>query len=166
MTLGILLLTPLLFGQSNDTVKHIREIVEQINTDTAYTTRTIEGDQWMEHTTDGGGYLTGYFKQGQLVKIVELVGLSSCTLIYEYYFQDDNLIFVYGQEKNFEYVDSLASFDYTTQTLAMEFRFYFESNNLIKSKITQRSKRAMAVSETQALELLAESKRFQQLLKN
>ena len=85
LTLALLFLTTFLFGQSGDKVEQIRKSVEQINQDTAYTTKILDNEQFLEHMTDGGGQLTGYFKNGQLVKVLERVGLSSCVTTYEYY---------------------------------------------------------------------------------
>lgn len=164
-TLTFLSLTTFLFGQSDDKIVQIRKAVEQINNDTTYTTKTLDNEHFLEHTTDGGGQLTGYFKNGQLVKVWRQVGLSSCVTNYEYYFQDDILLFVYGQEQVFAYVDSTGSFDYTTQTLGMECRFYFDDGKLIASKFTGQTRCSNEPSDTQAPDLLAESKRYSELLK-
>jgi hypothetical protein len=165
LTLTFLFLTILLFGQSGDKVEQIRKTVEQINKDSAYTKKTLDNEQWMGQMTDGGGQLTGYFKNGQLVKIVEWVGLSSCTSIYEYYFQDNIFIFVYGQEKVFAYVDSTDAFDYTKQTVRMECRFYFDNGKLIKSKFNGQTRCSNPPSDAQAPDLLADSKKYFELLK-
>ena len=89
-----------------------------------------------EYATDGGGQLTGYFKNGQLLKMVERIGLSSCVNTTEFYLQDNKLIFVYTQGKEFKYVDSLATFNSRIQTVTMECRFYFHNNKMIKSILT------------------------------
>lgn len=153
------------FGQSDERINSIRKIVEQLNKDTTYTTKTLDNEQWMEHTTDGGGQLTGYFKNGQLVKVVKWVGLSSCVTNFEYYLQNNSLIFVYGQEKVVQYVDSIASFDWSKQTLGMECRFYFDNGKLIQSKFTEQTRCSNPPSDTQAPDLLADSKRYLTLLK-
>ncbi len=124
----------LTFGQTgSNKVKEIHNTVEQINRDTGYTTRTLDNEEFLDHMTDNGESVTGYFKNGQLVKIVEWIGLSSCINITEYYFKDDTLIFAYTQGKVFQYIDSTASFNYNVQNIVMECRFYFDNNKLIKS---------------------------------
>lgn len=165
LTLTFFFLTTFVFGQSGDKVEQIRKTVEQINSDTTYTTKTLDNEQFLECMIDGGGQLTGYFKNGQLVKFWVRVGLSSCVTNYEYYLQDNILIFVYGQEKVFAYVDSTGSFDYTTQTLGMECRFYFDNGKLMKSKFTGQTRCSNPPSDTQAPELLADSRRYLELLK-
>jgi len=82
---------------------------------------------------DGGGHVIGYFKNGQLVKMDEFIGLSSCVNITTYYLQDNKLIFVYTQGKEFQYVDSIATFNSNIQTVTMECRFYFDNGKMIKS---------------------------------
>jgi len=166
LTLTFFIFATLLFGQTENKVEQIRKTVEHINRDTLYTIETLDNEQWMEHMTDGGGQLTGYFKNGQLVKIVERIGLSSCTSLYEYYLQDNVLLFVYGQEKVFAYEESTGSFDYTNQKTGMECRFYFDKSKLIQSKFTGQTRCSDPPSDTQAADLLADSKRYAALLKN
>ena len=133
------ILTLLLFSlptfaqtDSNRIVK-IRKIVEQINMDSVYTTMILDNKQFLEHMTDGGGQLIGYFKNGKLVKIVETVYLSSCINVTEYYIQSNKLIFVYTFGKEFQYIDSSATFNSNSQSVTMECRFYFDNGKMIKS---------------------------------
>ena len=66
--LTVLFSSSFLFGQTHSRVNSVRQWVEKINNDTLYTVKKLENEQWMEQMTDGGGELTGYFKDGQLVK--------------------------------------------------------------------------------------------------
>ncbi|WP_018343677.1 hypothetical protein [Cytophaga aurantiaca] len=124
------------FAQTDNVVNSIRKAVEQINADKSLTTKTLDNEQFLEQTTDRGGQLTGYFKNGILVKIVERIGLSSCVDINEYYIQDNKLIFVYAQGKEFKYIDSSATFNSSFQTVTMECRFYFQEDKLLKSVLS------------------------------
>ncbi|MBC7451611.1 MAG: hypothetical protein H7259_09005 [Cytophagales bacterium] len=117
----------------NSKIVAIRKTVEQINHTKGYTIKTLEGEQFLQQTTDRGGTLTGYFKNGVLVKIVESIGLSSCIILTEYYFQKESLVFAYTQGKEFKYVDSLAGFDRNIPELKMECRYYFYKEVLIQS---------------------------------
>lgn len=83
--------------------------------------------------TDNGGELTGYFKNGKLVKIVELIGLSSCVNITEYYLQDNKLIFAFIKRSESPYIDSLETFDRSKLIKTMECRFYYDDNKIIKT---------------------------------
>ncbi len=134
-TIVFLILTTLLFGQSSNKVELIRKMVEQIDKDTTYSTKTktLNNEQFLEHMTDAGGLLTGYFKNGQLVKVSEKIELSSCVANYEYYYQDSFLIFVSGRERVFAYVDSTNSFDSTREVPGWGCTYYLYKGNLVKS---------------------------------
>jgi hypothetical protein len=116
-------------------IQTIRKNVEKINKDTSYIVKTFDNEQFLNlnQMPDGGGDLRGYFKNGQLVKIIERIGFSSCVNTTEYYVQDDKLIFVYIQGREFLYVDSLATFDGSKQNVTMECRYYFQNGKLLKS---------------------------------
>src|SRR6187551_1270780 len=70
----------LAFAQTDSLkIEKIRKTVQNINKDTTYTIKTLKGEEFIEpnQMPDGGGQLIGYFKNGQLVKIDEFIGLSS-----------------------------------------------------------------------------------------
>jgi hypothetical protein len=114
----------LTYSQENKTnIDKIRHTVEQINKDSGYSKKVLSNEEFLEHTTDGGGELTGYFKNGQLVKIREWIGLSSCINITEYYLHSNKLIFTYTKGSEFDYNDSSESFDYKKPVRTMECRF-------------------------------------------
>ena len=118
-------------------IEKIRVEVNHISLDSNYKTKTIENDEipaYAEHGTDGGMSVTGYYKKGELVKIVEWVGLSHYVLISEYYLYKRDIIFVFVQEKDFPYVDSTGSFDYTHFKSGPESRFYLAKGKLLKSE--------------------------------
>lgn len=163
--LTFLFSTTLIFAQTDEKVNAIRKIVEQINKDTTYTTKTLDNLQWMEQMADGGGQLTGYFKNGLLVKIVERVGFSSCVTTFEYYMQNNSLLFVYGQEKVFKYDDSISTFNSNIQTIGMECRFYFDNNKLVQSKLTGQTRCSQQPSDADATNLLADCKKYIEQLK-
>lgn len=120
------------YSQDNR-IEKIRQTVEKINKDLGYSKKVLDGEAFLEEATDGGGELTGYFKNGELVKISEWIGLSSCIRVTEYYLQSHHLIFTYTQEKDFAYSDSLKTFNPQKQILKMECRFYFENDKMIKN---------------------------------
>lgn len=101
--------------------------VQQIDAAKDYEIRTLENEEFLERMTDGGGDLTGFVKNGQLVKIFMRVGVSSCVYITEYYFDRSKLVFVQEQGLEFAYVDSTASFDPEVQTVTMLNRYYFRN---------------------------------------
>lgn len=112
-------------------IKEIRKEVSAINKDSAFKKVILNNEEFLGHSTDGGGELTGYYKAGQLKKIVSWVGLSSGNEIFEFYFKDGKLIFVYEQFNSFLYDEKkqILRMDKTEITFAG--RYYFKNNHLI-----------------------------------
>ena len=144
----------------------VRKEVERINTDTSYTTRSIENEQFLQQMTDGGGDMTGYFHNGELVKIIERVGLSSCVNITEYYFDDSNLIFVYAIGREFLYVDSLAAFDASSQSTTMECRFYFNDGEVIHKILHGQTRCGGQLGTDWVIDFVPKATRYRELLTN
>lgn len=120
-------------GQATpETIQKIRLNFQTINSDSSYTILSLSNKSFMSHITDGGGELTGYFKGDSIKKIHVQVGLSYCIQTSEYYFLNEQLSFIYHQERIFPYIDSTATFDYTRTELIFEGRYYFENNKLVK----------------------------------
>ena len=72
-------------GSNVQSLVIVQELIAKIESDTPnFTIKTLENEEFMDHATDGGGSLTGYFKSGELRKIVSWVGLSSCYTINTY----------------------------------------------------------------------------------
>ena len=160
------LLSNLLTYSQENSIDNIRHVVEQINKDSGYSKKVLNNEEFLEHSTDGGGELTGYFKNGQLVKIREWIGLSSCINITEYYLQSGKLIFTYTEGSDFAYNDSLESFDYEKSARTMECRFYYENSKLIKNIFKGESRCSGKPTIEWSKDYLKECSRYQKLLKN
>lgn len=153
-------------GQTKDaTVRDIGEKFRRINSDSGYLIKTLENEQFLEHMTDGGGILTGYFKNGQIKKITERVGLSYCIKTFEFYFWDGQLIFVYEKEEDFPYIEATGSLDLTKLELAFEGRYYFDNGKLIETKMKGKKRIADDIGTDIAKELLAIAKQNMDALK-
>ncbi len=164
-TILLLLSSSLLLAQPNPRIAQIRKTVQKINADTAYTIMTLENEQFLEKMTDGGGQLMGYFKNGQLVKVLEKVGLSSCVGNYEYYYQNNELIYVRGKEHIFVYIDSTNSFDYTSEKLGCTFSYYIQNDREIYSMYAGHSRCMQSSKVITFSELLKGGKKYAVLLK-
>lgn len=145
-------------------ITNINRIVEQINKDTGFLIRTLESVQFPKQVTDGGHELTGYFKDGELVKMVEWVGLSSCVIEKEYFLQDNKLIFVRMEGKEFLYVDSLATFNSKIQNLTLQGIFYFNEDKEIKKSIEGQTRCGGIPGSKSPLDLVAEADRYRKVL--
>ena len=126
-------------------ISNIRTEFKRINTEAKLRTTELNNEEFLEHMTDGGGSLTGYFENGRLVKFVEWIGLSFGNLETEYYLKNDELFFAYQEVRR--YADKEgglpAEFDYSKLITVLEGRYYFNDGELIKEieKGTETKKR-------------------------
>ena len=161
--LTLLISTTFLFGQNEEEIKAINKVVELINKDSTYIKKVLDNDQWLENGTDNGSELTSYFKNGQVVKIIEWVGLSNYISIYEYYLYNNSLIFVYGQEKAFKYDNKTDSFDYNIQNVISENRYYFNNEKLINSEFSGETRNPKRATNDYSNNLLVDCKKYLKL---
>jgi len=125
------------FAQSKaDIIKSIKKEFKDINEDNSYKKVILENEEFMEHMTDRGGSLTGYYKDGKLCKIVEWIGISNGIHITEYYFKEEQLIFVYHAFKEVVYDMKKGEFDYEQTGVKFEGRYYFNDKTLIEAITT------------------------------
>jgi hypothetical protein len=135
--LGLLPLFTL--AQTKETqIKAIRQTFQQINSDPNLKKVVLNSEAFMEQATDGGGELTGFYKDGKLVKIVEWIGLSDGNRVVEFYFRDNTLIFVYGQFKAWVYDAKRDEFDHSKTRTIFEGRYYFNQQKIIERKLSGR----------------------------
>jgi len=148
------------YGQTKDEIiNNIRTDFQSINRDTTLKKILVEDEDFMEQATDGGGELTGYFKNKSLVKIVEWIGLSFGNRTREFYLKENKLFFVYEKFQFFLETDS--GLNHEKFGSWCEARYYFNNEKLISKKITGKYKIADAPS---AAELLTQKKDYLKLL--
>jgi len=127
-------------GKENETKKlaQIRQKFQAINSETNYKVIKVEDAKLiLDHTTDGGASVTGYYKDDTIRKIIEWVGLSNKVVQNEYYLDSGKLIFVYATESQYAYNDSLQTLDYTKLVPISNGRYYFEKNQLFDVILSQ-----------------------------
>jgi len=112
-------------------VSDIRKEFKIINNDTTLKKVVLSDEEFLAHTTDGGGQLTGFYKEGQLRKIVSWIGLSNGNEIFEFYFTNSKLIFVYEQFNSFIYDRKQETLRLDTTERTFEGRYYFKNDKLI-----------------------------------
>jgi len=133
----IVLLPFLTFAQTKASHKEaIRQEFKFINTDPHLKKKAVKNEAFLGQTTDGGSELTGFYKNGQLVKLVAWIGLSDGNKVVEFYFKDGFLIFVYGQFKTWVYDAKRDEFDHSKTRTIFEGRYYFHQQKMI-DQITQ-----------------------------
>jgi hypothetical protein len=156
-------------AQSTEKIKIIRATVERINRDSVYTIKTLDNEYFLAHegSTDNGQELSGYFKAGDLKKMIFRIGLSYAMRTTEYYFSDNQLIFVFEKEENYpELKDSLGEFvglDLSKLEPAFEGRYYFDKAKMTEAKIT--GKQRITDEGNREQDLLEVSAHFAEQLK-
>src|SRR5258706_8459542 len=65
----------------------IRKDFQAINADKTLSKKTLSDEEFLENQPDGGGELTGYYKNDTIVKITEWIGLSYGNRTREFYFK-------------------------------------------------------------------------------
>lgn len=148
-------------GKNLQSEKIVHELIAKIESDTPnYTVKTLENEQFMDHATDGGGSLTGYFKSGELRKIVSQVRLSSCYNVNTYYLEKQSLIAVVGIEMDYSYDHATSTIDYNSTFQAYDFAFYFENDLLVGAEFNGKPRCSKKLSETDAGSFLEECKSY------
>lgn len=119
------------FAQTRDEqIKMIRKKFETINKDTTLKKVELENEEFLSNMTDGGGKLTGFYKNKEIKKIYEWIGLSNGISIKEFYFDKEQLIFVYEKFDSFVFDDKKNEFDLTKTKTIFEGRYYFNNKKL------------------------------------
>jgi hypothetical protein len=135
-------------GQTKDEqIKLIRKKFQQINSDTTLRKVTLESEEFLEETPDNGGELTGYYENRKIKKIYEWIGLSNGISTSEFYFDNEQLIFVFEKFDSFLFDDKKGEFDLSKTKTIFEGRFYFNNKKLF-SKSTKGDKSLAAQGES------------------
>jgi hypothetical protein len=143
MNIRLLVLFPVLLlsihsiilGQNSDQdIARIKQIFKGVNSDTHLKKLVVEGEDFLEQTTDGGASLTGYFSKEELVKISEWIGLSFGIRQRVFYFDSTQVIFCFVMEQHFKITDT--GLNYNKTELVFQGRYYYKSNTLIQKKLT------------------------------
>jgi len=124
-------------GQTkSEQIKTIRKEFQTINADTTLKQVTLENEEFLgDNIGDGGGKLTGLYKNKSIKKIQLWLGLSNGIETKEYYFKDGQLIFVYERFKSFGYDEKKGQMDYDKTSTTFEGRYYFQNQKLISQSV-------------------------------
>ncbi len=123
----------------------------------------LENEEFLLEMTDGGGELVGYFKNGQIIKIEEWVGLSNAVATRHFYFLEGELYFVEEEKNQFTFNTETGEFDYSERELVFRGRYLF-----IPAFDALTEGHDQLTSESVDIEkfLLSESGRLTELLRN
>jgi hypothetical protein len=112
-------------------ISFIKKEFRLINADSSYKVKVLDNEETMHEGSDGGSQLTGYYKNGKIRKIVDWVGISYGVHITEYYFKNEELIFIYKTFNAFALDNKTQSLLYDSLAKTFEGRYYFYKNNKI-----------------------------------
>ncbi|MHA7058958.1 hypothetical protein ACWGOQ_0017160 [Aquimarina sp. M1] len=125
------------FAQSEEEIIiEIRNEFNRINNLQSLEKIDLFNDEFLNFTPDGGGQLSGYFENDQLVKIVKWIGPSFGIIVTEYYLKNDKIIFAFNTEKKFKDIfDASGEWMHLDTSVAenkFEARYYFHNESLIR----------------------------------
>ena len=115
-------------------VKKIQDIVQVIDSEKNYQTKTLNNEKYANPLTDGGAQLVGFLKDGKTYKISESLGLSYGVKSFEYYFSNNQLILVNQKEEYFPYDSNKESLDYSKLEPGFEGYYYFNNEKIIMTQ--------------------------------
>ena len=113
---------PALAHDKTDTIKGIEKVCSAINKDKGLKKVVINSKEHVK--------LTGFYKGRHIRKIISISHLDRAEELFEYYFEDDKLIFVYEQFSVFIYSDRKRT---TEKEQTFSGRYYFACNHMVHS---------------------------------
>lgn len=134
LTLVLTLSISSVWGQNNIVLTEIiQRVVKGINNDTSLKSFELDNDYFINegNVSDGGISLTGYSKNGDILKIVSWIGLSMGNEIIEFYYKSGKLIFVYEEFHSFVFDEVKDEHRHDTVEISFKGRYYFNKNKLI-----------------------------------
>ncbi len=127
-----------IFSQNTkEAINEIRQQYKWINSQKDFKSVSLNNLDFLEHPSDNGATLTGFYKNNTLYKIIETIGISYAVYVNEYYLKNNELIFVYAIEKQYKQkVDKngkvTGELDYTSTDLKYEHRLYYKNGKQIR----------------------------------
>ena len=146
--------------KQTETISRIRKEFTRINQDSTLKVTTLDAEEFLENTPDGGAELKGFYKNGKLVKLVEWIGLSYGNRIREFYLKDEVLFFVY--EIFYSFIRTEDGLDPSKTVKSFEGRYYISANKLIAKKQTGKIKVDQSVPT--ASTLIADAEEYRKKL--
>lgn len=154
----------LIYGQDKPkAILQIRKEYKEINSDKSLKRKVLKNEEFLDNVPDGGGALTGFHKGDQIKKITTWVGLSYGNTKLEFYFSNNELIFVYEETNSFVYDKKREKFRMDTTERSFEGRYYFSKNKLL-DYVTLGHNRFEDDTIDPGKTLLKEAKKYRKLL--
>ena len=139
------------YGQSTR-VDEINDEVKAIDSDVTIKIKEFDAAEVYGHTSDGGGKIKIYQKDGQIRKIEEQTGLSFGRITTIIYLVDSKPILITDREENFKRNDD-GSFNYSSLREVFEARLYMADGELVDA--IKKGARAMSEGTDEVGEYLS-----------
>jgi hypothetical protein len=144
-------------------ISQIRQVFQQINGYKNYKVLTVdESEGFLEHGTDNGGSLKGFYKGDSLKKIVAWVGLSNRVVQNEYYFNNGKLVFVYSIDSRCKSKENTGEIDCSKFDKVFKGRYYFSNDTLIDTILNDKEREK--TKQQDAADFLTSGKNYLKLL--
>ncbi|NSL88247.1 hypothetical protein [Chitinophaga solisilvae] len=131
--LTVLFLQPLQAQVSHAQAKviaAIRREVGRISRDTAVIRVTVSNEEVTPPVTEGGVKITGFYKKNKIVKINRWTGMYHGNESFDYYFKDNQLIYVHELYWAFPPDSTGKGLNYRRADRAFEGMYYFQAGKI------------------------------------
>jgi rhodanese-related sulfurtransferase len=112
----------------------IRERFKEIETDSTYQLRRLNGEQLALQSCNGSE-LIGSFENDELKKAFLGIGKSNGVYYSEYYYWNNELFFAFEVEKQYYYDAAKDEWDYDSIQVLFEARYYYSNGALIEAEL-------------------------------
>jgi hypothetical protein len=156
--------TTLLAQQIVDLKSSINNTVTKINKEKNTAIKYVSNVQYIKHNNNAGT-VKGIFKNKECIKIIRVIGTEYNYIIDEYFLKNEKLIYVSETQNNFEYNDTLATYDYEKIGLHFSGSYWFNNNKEIDEISTGHNRFEGDEAEAEK-DFLADVKQYLALLKS
>lgn len=92
---------------------------------------TLKNEEFLERMPDGGAVLKGFFKNGELCRVEETIGISYAYITRGYCYEDHEPVLAYEREEAFQ-MDSSGDIDHSRTNTSYEGYFHYKEGELDK----------------------------------
>jgi hypothetical protein len=156
--------TILLAQEIVDLKNNINNTVTKINKEKNTVTKYVTNVQYIK-LNNNAGTVKGVFKNKECIKIIRVIGTEYNYIIDEYFLKNEKLIYVSETQNNFEYNDTLATYDYEKIGLHFSGSYWFNDNKEI-DEISTGHNRFEGDEADAEKDFLADVKKYLALLKS
>ncbi|WP_378185202.1 hypothetical protein ACE939_09460 [Aquimarina sp. W85] len=132
----VCLYTSIVFGQTNDEILNdIKNQTEIIDSYTEFDILSLEPEEFLTEMVDHGPSFNGYYEHNRLKKMVKTIGTPNADVVTDYYFWNDELIFVsYKQRPYMKSGASSDALDYSSAYTKYEEQYFYKNGKQIDKK--------------------------------